>query len=220
MKNIISASILSADFTKLGDQIKQCADAGVDWIHVDVMDGHFVPNITMGPFIVEAARKATNLPLDVHLMIEKPERHIASFINAGANYLTVQVETCPHLHRTLESIRELGCKSGVAVNPSTQVDFLPLVLPVLDLVLVMTVNPGFSGQTYIPGSEKKVKQVRNILDTFANPIHLEVDGGINSATLPQIIKAGADTFVTASAIFKHPAGIMSGVAELRSVMSV
>jgi ribulose-phosphate 3-epimerase len=218
MKKIISASILSADFTRLGDQIKQCVDAGVDWIHVDVMDGHFVPNITMGPFIVEAVRKVTDIPLDVHLMIEKPERHIPAFIQAGASNITVQVETCPHLHRTLESIRELGCKSGVAMNPSTQPDFLPLVLPVVDLVLVMTVNPGFSGQTYIPGSEKKVKKVHELLVSCDHPVHLEVDGGINVDTMPKILVAGADTFVTASAIFKHPAGIMSGVADLRSLI--
>ncbi len=218
MKNLISVSILSADFTRLGDQIRQCVDAGVDWIHVDVMDGHFVPNITMGPFIVEAARRATDLPLDVHLMIEKPERHINSFASAGANTITVQAETCPNLHRTLQMIREAGCQSGVAYNPSTPVDNLPFVLPVLDLVLVMTVNPGYSGQTYIAGSERKVSKARNYLDASDHSIHLEVDGGINSKTLPWVIAAKANVFVASSAIFNHPAGIMSGVKEIRKAI--
>ncbi len=218
MKKLISVSILSADFTRLGDQIRQCVDAGVDWIHVDVMDGHFVPNITMGPFIVEAARRATDLPLDVHLMIEKPERHIHSFASAGASTITVQAETCPNLHRTLQMIRESGCQSGVAFNPSTQVDNLPLVLPVLDLVLVMTVNPGYSGQTYIAGIEKKVSAARKYLDASDHPIHLEVDGGINPKTLPLVIAAKANVFVASSAIFNHPQGIMNGVLDLRKAI--
>src|SRR4030066_1445174 len=147
---LISASILSADLSRLGEQIQEAETAGVDWIHVDVMDGHFVPNLTMGPVIVEACRKVTQLPLDVHLMVESPENLLAAFAHAGSNILSVHVETCPHLHRTVQNIHELGCKAGVVLNPATPVDLVLPILPMIDLVLVMSVNPGFSGQSFIP----------------------------------------------------------------------
>jgi ribulose-phosphate 3-epimerase len=219
MEQIISASIHMADFARLEDQIHQCEQAGVDWIHIDVMDGHFVPNITMGSFIVETCRRITNLPLDVHLMIEKPERHLAAFAEAGAMMITVQAETCPHLFRTLQQIHELGCKAGVALNPSTPEDTLRYVLPQLDMVLVMTVNPGFSGQSYLPEMAVKVAATRRLLDTAGHPIHVQVDGGIKASTLPQACQAGANVFVASTAIFKYPQGIMEGVAALRKAMA-
>lgn len=218
MDKIISASIHMADFARLEDQIRQCEQAGVDWIHIDVMDGHFVPNITMGSFIVETCKRITHLPLDVHLMIEKPERHLADFAKAGASLITVQAETCPHLFRTLQQIRELGCQAGVALNPSTSEEALRYVLPLMDLVLVMTVNPGFSGQSYLPEMAAKVTRVRALLDTAGRPIHLQVDGGMKDSTLPQVCQAGANVFVASTAIFKHPQGIMEGTAALRKAM--
>jgi ribulose-phosphate 3-epimerase len=218
MKPIISASILSADFSHLEDQIRQCESAGVDWIHIDVMDGHFVPNITMGPFIVETCKRITSLPLDVHLMIEKPERHLKSFADAGANSITVQAETCPHLFRTLQNIRELGCKAGVALNPSTPPDVLSYVTSMADLFLVMTVNPGFSGQKFIQEMVEKVRKVKTLIDQSNPNIFLQVDGGISAATLPQVQQAGAGAFVASTAIFKNPQGIMDGVERLRHAM--
>jgi ribulose-phosphate 3-epimerase len=218
MNKIISASIHMADFGHLADQLKQCEMAGVDWIHIDVMDGHFVPNITMGPFIVETCKRLTNLPLDVHLMIEQPERHLKSFADAGANWITVQTETCPHLYRTLQNIHELGCKAGVALNPSTGEQALEYVLDQIDLVLVMTVNPGFSGQSYLEPMAEKVARVQRMLRARSSQARLQVDGGIKAATLPMVVKAGADTFVASTAIFKHPQGIIKGVEQLRSAM--
>jgi ribulose-phosphate 3-epimerase len=219
MKPIISASILSADFGHLEDQIRQCESAGVDWIHIDVMDGHFVPNITMGPFIVETCKRITSLPLDVHLMIEKPERHLKSFADAGANSITVQTETCPHLFRTLQNIHELGCKAGVALNPSTTPDVLNYVTSQADLILVMTVNPGYSGQKFIPEMVNKVSQVKNVIDQSNPDIFLQVDGGISPVTLSEVYQAGAGVFVVSTAIFKNPQGIMDGVVRLRHAMN-
>lgn len=219
MKNIISASIHMADFGHLEDQIHLCEQAGVDWIHIDVMDGHFVPNITMGPFIVETCKRITRLPLDVHLMIEKPERHLKSFADAGADLITVQAETCPHLFRTLQNIHELKCQAGVALNPSTSEEILGYVLPLTELVLIMTVNPGFSGQSFIPEMVTKVGRTRELIHQNHPAIHLQVDGGINSSTLPQVLTAGADVFVASTAIFKHPEGIMKGVEQLRRAMT-
>ncbi len=218
MKNILSVSILSANFEHLARDIQAVEEAGADWIHIDVMDGRFVPNITMGPFIVETCRRITTLPLDVHLMIEKPEEHIHSFANAGASIITVQQETCPHLHRTLEMIHEEGCKSGVAYNPATQVDNLPLIANELDMILVMTVNPGYSGQSYIKGMEKKVKQVADTLSKLDNPIRLQVDGGINLKSLPSVLSAGANTIVAATAVFGHSDGAKAGVRSLKQVL--
>lgn len=219
MKNVISSSILSADFAHLADQIHEAETAGVDWIHVDVMDGHFVPNLTMGPFVVETCNRITSLPLDVHLMIEKPENLLEAFARAGANNLTVHVETCPHLNCTLDTIRQLGCKAGVAINPSTPVDLIREVAYMVDLVLVMTVNPGFSGQSFIPQTLSKVKKVRQILDEINPEAVVEVDGGINPGTICLARDAGAAAFVIASAIFTNPKGITASVKELRGLIS-
>jgi len=214
-KHILAPSILSADFTRLGEQIAECEAASADWLHIDVMDGHFVPNITMGPFIVEACRRVSKLPLDVHLMIEKPERHFEAFAKAGANHLTVHVETCPHLHRTLEYIKSLGCTAGVTLNPGTPVAALEAVLPLADLVLVMSVDPGFSGGKFVPDSFARVAELRKRLDAINSTAWLEVDGGINAENLSQMKAAGATAFVSATAIFKHPQGIAAGIRALR-----
>lgn len=215
---ILAPSILSADFTRLGEELAACQSAGADWIHVDVMDGHFVPNISMGPFIVEACKRATTLPLDVHLMIEKPERHLEAFAEAGARIITVHVETCPHLHRTLRHIRSLGCEAGVALNPGTPSAAIDAVLTEADLVLVMSVNPGYSGQTFIPDSIAKVGQIRNKLDAVKSRAWLEVDGGVTAENLPGLREAGAAVFVAATAVFKHAEGTKAGVMSLRKVM--
>lgn len=216
---ILSASILSADFARLGEEIATVEAAGGDWIHVDVMDGHFVPNITMGPFIVEACRRMTKLPLDVHLMIEEPERYIEAFAKAGASGLTVHVETCPDLSGTLKQIKALGCRAGVVLNPETPVGAIQPVLPQADLVLVMSVRPGYSGQSFMPETIAKVSEVRKKLDALRSSAWLEVDGGIDVETLPEMKAAGATAFVAATAIFKHPQGIKAGVESLRSVIN-
>lgn len=215
-EHIIAPSILSADFTRLGEEIRACETAGADWIHVDVMDGCFVPNITMGPFIVEACRRVTGLPLDVHLMIEKPELHLEAFAKAGATGLTVHVETCPHLHRTLQHIKSLGCKAGVVLNPGTPVGALEAVLEEADLVLVMSVNPGFSGQAFIPGSIARVAEVRRRLDALGSSAWLEVDGGVAAENAGKLKEAGATAFVAATAVFKHPQGIEAGIKALKA----
>ena len=212
---IIAPSILSANFQRLGEEIAICETAGADWVHVDVMDGNFVPNITMGPVVVEACNRATSLPLDVHLMIEKPERHLEAFAEAGANTLTVHVETCPHLHRTLQQIKDLGCQAGLTLNPSTPAIAIQPVLHLADLVLVMSVNPGFSGQAYLSEMEAKVAEIRQMLDAIKSSAWLEVDGGISSETLPRMFMAGANAFVAGNAIFKHPEGIAAGIQALK-----
>ncbi|HWR66060.1 MAG TPA: ribulose-phosphate 3-epimerase [Bellilinea sp.] len=213
---IISASILSADFTDLRGQILQAEEGGTDWIHIDVMDGHFVPNITMGPIIVEACRRITQLPLDVHLMIEKPERHVEAFIKAGASYLSVHVEGNPNIHRTLQEIRSLGAHPGIVINPGTPVSLIAAVIPVVDFVLVMSVNPGFSGQSFIPGVAEKIREVRQLMDQLNPRGLIEVDGGITAATLPIVQAAGVEVCVAATAIFKYPGGIAAGIRALRS----
>jgi len=213
---LISPSILSADFLHLGEVIAALEKAKADRIHIDVMDGHFVPNITMGPFIVEACRHATNLPLDVHLMVEKPERFLEAFANAGASSLSVHVETCPHLYRTLQEIHQLGCQTGVVLNPGTPAVAIQEVLHLADTILVMTVNPGFAGQAFLPQMINKIQQVRKMLDEAKLETRLEVDGGINAITLPQAYQAGARVFVAANAIFKHPKSIKAGIDELRA----
>ena len=218
-KFVIVPSILSSDFLQLGEELKACQSAGADWIHVDVMDGHFVPNLTMGPFIVKAARRGTPLPLDVHLMVEKPENLIEAYAKAGASHLTVHVETCPHLHRTLLDIRALGCKAGVTLNPATTASSIFPVLHMVDLVLVMSVDPGFSGGTYIPEMVDKVAEIRRELDRIGSSAWLEVDGGINPETLPYMKAAGATAFVAATAIFKHPQGIRTSITELRETIN-
>lgn len=213
---LIAPSILSADFTRLGADIAACEAAGADWIHVDVMDGRFVPNITMGPVVVEACRRATKLPLDVHLMIVEPERHIEAFAKAGATRIIVHVETCPHLHRTLQHIKSLGCAAGVTLNPGTPAVAIQPALGLADQALVMSVNPGFSGQSFIPESVEKIRQIRAMLDEIRSPARLEVDGGIAPETLPQVWGAGADVFVSGSFVFDHPQGIAAGIRELRA----
>jgi len=216
---VIAPSILAADFLHLQDQIAACEAAGADWIHVDVMDGHFVPNLTMGPFIVEACRRATQLPLDVHLMIEQPERFLEAFARAGAGHLTVHVETCPHLHRTLQQIKALGLKAGVVLNPGTPAVAIEPVLPLADLVLVMSVNPGYSGQAFIPETILKVAEIRRRLDSLGSQAWLEVDGGITAETLPKMQAAGANAFVAGNAVFDHPERISGGIRALREAGS-
>lgn len=215
---LIAPSILSADFSRLGSQIEEAAEAGADWIHIDVMDGHFVPNLTMGPFIVEACAEITSLPLDVHLMVEKPEVMLSDFAQAGADHLTVHIETCPHIHRTLQSIHELGLKAGITLNPGTPASLIEPVLPFIDLVLVMSVNPGYAGQTFIPQVLPKIKQIRRVLDDVNPDARIEVDGGINPTTLPETAQAGAEVFVAASAIFRHPQGIAAGIESMRDAL--
>jgi ribulose-phosphate 3-epimerase len=218
MNNIIAASILSADLSKLAHDIQQCEQAGVNWIHVDVMDGHFVPNLTMGPVIVQASRSATQLPLDCHLMVEKPETLVQAFSLAGASILTIHPENNPNIHRTLQLIRDLGVQPGVALNPGTPAELIAPLLPFVDLVLVMTVNPGYSGQAFIPEMLAKVGRVAELIRQADRPIRLEVDGGVIAANISQLCKAGADTFVSASSIFTHPGGIATGVVALREAL--
>ena len=216
---IIAASILSADFTRLGEQIAEAESAGADWIHVDVMDGHFVPNLTMGPFVVEACRRATSLPLDVHLMIERPENLLEAFAQAGASSLIVHVETCPDIGATLKTIRSLGCKAGVTLNPATPASAIEPVLDLVDQVLVLTVHPGYSGKVFMPEVVSKVAEIRRRLDEIHSPAWLEVDGGISTATISMVREAGAEAFVSASAIFHHPDGIAAGVRSLRELLT-
>lgn len=198
----IAPSILSADFTRLAEAVAQAEAGGADWIHVDVMDGHFVPNITIGIPVVAALRGATNLPLDVHLMIERPERYVDAFIDAGADWLTVHQEASVHLHRTIERIRQKGAHPGVAINPATPVQTLTEILPFVDLVLVMSVNPGFGGQRFIPTCTGKIAALRRELDERGLwPIELEVDGGIAESTAGEVVEAGATVLVAGAAVY-------------------
>lgn len=205
---LIAPSILSADFTRLGEEIKAVETAGADWIHIDVMDGHFVPNITMGPIVVEAARKSTRLPLDVHLMIENPDAYIQDFARAGADWISVQVETCVHLNRTIQLIRETGAKAGVVLNPATPLSAVEWVLADVDYILVMSVNPGFGGQKFIENSLERIRRIRGMIDAAVpdartRPL-IQIDGGVNSATIARIAAAGVDVFVAGSAVFGSP----------------
>ena len=211
----LSPSILSADAAAFGDQVGQAASAGADYIHVDVMDGHFVPNLTFGPLLVDALRATTDLPLDVHLMIESPERLIPEFAKAGASILTVHAEACAHLHRVVHQIKEAGVRAGVAINPSTPISAVEEILPEVDLVLAMTVNPGFSGQSFIPSVVPKIRKLRALLDERSLSAELEVDGGINASTAAQVVDAGARVLVAGSAIFNDREAIAEAVARLR-----
>ncbi|MCG8347663.1 MAG: ribulose-phosphate 3-epimerase [Chloroflexales bacterium] len=215
----IAASILSADFARLGEQVREAEAAGADWIHVDVMDGHFVPNITIGPLIVAAIRPLTRLPLDVHLMITQPERYLADFAQAGADRLTVHVEASTHLHRTVEVIKELGLKAGVALNPATSLTALDEILPYADLFLVMSVNPGFGGQSYIQSSTAKIRRLRQMLDAHGSDAELEVDGGIKAENADEVIAAGATVLAIGSGIFNHKTGVATNMAQLRQIVA-
>lgn len=216
-KHIIAASVLAADFSDLGKDLENAG--AVDWIHVDVMDGHFVPNISMGPMIVEAIRRSTALPLDVHLMIENPERYLAKFAAAGASNLTVHVETSPHLHQTIRSIKDLGMSAAVALNPGTPLSAVLELRDDLDMILIMTVNPGFGGQKLIKSTFRKVEQLNEILNqgNGKRPL-IEVDGGINSENIAHFAKVGANVFVAGSSIFGHAKGISAGIRELQDAL--
>ena len=214
----IAPSILSADFTELGQQIKIAEAAGGDWIHVDIMDGHFVPNMSMGRLALEACRKITKQPLDVHLMVQEPEKFVEIYAESGADHLTVHIEATQQSHRLLQKIRELGCKVGITLNPGTPASVLEPILHMVDQVLVLTVNPGYGGQEFILETLPKIKEIRQKLDQINPNALIEVDGGISASILPQVIEAGAQVFVAGNAIFNHPEGIFAGVQALKSLL--
>lgn len=212
----IMPSVLSADFRCLGQQVQEVERAGADGIHLDVMDGRFVPNITIGPFIVEAVRQTTTLPLDVHLMIVEPEKYIGEFAKAGTDIISVHQETCPHLHRTIQQIKDQGKKAGVVLNPSTPLGTLEDVMNDVDLILIMSVNPGFGGQSFIEPSVEKVQRLRRLLDERGAHAELEIDGGIDATTAPRVVAAGATMLVAGSAVFRAQGGPAEGVRRLRA----
>lgn len=218
MNSLISPSILSADFTNLGVDVRACEKGGADMIHIDVMDGSYVPNITFGPDIVKACRRITNLPLDVHLMIVEPEKHLKNFIDAGADIVTVHFETCPHIHRTLQTIREMGAKAGLTFNPGTPMDSLNYLGDLVDQVLIMSVNPGFGGQKFIPISLEKIAAAKLMLEKWNSEAVIQVDGGISAQTIAEVYQAGARNFVAGTAVFGHPEGIAAGIAALRAAL--
>ncbi|MDA8418353.1 MAG: ribulose-phosphate 3-epimerase [Desulfobacteraceae bacterium] len=219
-KPLIAPSILSADFARLGEEITQVVAAGADVIHVDVMDGHFVPNLTIGPLVVAAARRVTRAPLDVHLMIAQPDRYLEAFAEAGADWITVHVETCPHLHRTVAAIKQLGKRAGVVLNPATPIASLDCILEDLDLVMLMSVNPGFGGQGFISGAVAKTRQLREMIDRRGLRVDIEIDGGIGPATIGAVAAAGANVFVAGSAVFGayDYAGIIAELKRLAGGM--
>ncbi len=212
----IAPSVLAADFTRLGEEIQTVEKAGIDQIHIDIMDGRFVPNISMGPFVVEAIKRVTDVPLDVHLMIVEPEKYLEAFVKAGADMLSVHVETCPHLHRTLQHMRDLGVKPGVAINPHTPAVAISEILHLVDTVLVMTVNPGFGGQKFLTEVTPKISHIRTMLGD--RPVDIEVDGGIDQNTIGIAARAGANVFIAGSSIFKAPNGSVEGVKTLHSAL--
>ena len=215
MKVQIAPSILSADFSRLGQEISQVQLAGADLIHVDVMDGRFVPNITIGPLVVRAIRPVTGLPLDVHLMIKEPERYVEEFIKAGADIVTVHVEACTHLHRTIQQIKSLGARAGAVLNPATHPSAIEYVLDDLDMVLIMSVNPGFGGQEFIPSALRRISQVRTMSEERGISLAIEVDGGVNSRTIRSVVEAGADICVAGSAVFGRE-DYREAIRELKS----
>ena len=214
----IAPSILSADFSRLGEQLAQLEKFDVDRVHVDVMDGHFVPPITMGPILVEAVRASCELPIEVHLMVDRPEDQIDPFVEAGADVVIVHQEAAPHLHRLVERVHARGAKAGVAINPATPVPTLDSILDDVDLVLPMTVNPGYAGQAFLPSVLQKVERLSTLLQDRRPSCEIEVDGGVNAETAPEAVRAGANVLVAASAIFKHPDGLGGGVRALRDAI--
>lgn len=215
----IAPSILAADFTRLGEQIAAVAAGGADQIHIDVMDGRFVPNITMGPLVVEAARRVTDLPLDVHLMIVEPEKHIQAFVDAGGDNITVHVETCSHLHRTIQQIRQAGAQASVVLNPHTPALMIQDILPFVDMVLVMTVNPGFGGQAFIPEMLGKIRAIRDMIAALDQTIDIQVDGGVTVNTAPLVVAHGANVLVAGTSVFRAPEGIAAAISNLRLAAS-
>lgn len=215
----VAPSLLSADFSRLGQQVAEAEAGGADWIHVDVMDGHFVPNLTVGPLVVEAVRRSTSLPLDVHLMVFNPDALLQAFRSAGADRISVHVEACPHLHRTLHRIRELGAAPGVALNPHTPPEMVAWVLDQVDTVVVMTVDPGFGGQRFLPALLKKVRWFSRVKEESGLKFELEVDGGVDSTTAPQAAEAGATVLVAGEFVYRHPQGVAAALDLLRQALS-
>ena len=220
MTIIIAPSILAADLNHLGEQVKSAVAGGADWIHVDVMDGRFVPNISFGPNAVKAVRRVTDLPIDVHLMIVEPEKHLQAFADAGTNHITVHYETCPHIHRTLQRIREMGMSPGIVINPGTPINVLSELTNDFDSVLIMTVNPGFGGQSFIPSMYDKIRRTRALLEKSGSKAEIQVDGGISSETIKACYEAGATNFIAGSAIFRHEDGVAAGITALRTAIGV
>lgn len=219
MSIIIAPSILSANINQLGDEIKQAEAGGADWIHVDVMDGRFVPNITFGPLVVKAVRQMTDLPIDVHLMIVEPERHLQAFADAGTDHLTVHFETCPHIHRTLQTISDLGMGPGIVINPGTPINTLEELTHDFEKVLLMTVNPGFGGQTFIRSMLDKIRRTKALLEKKGSSASIQVDGGIDADTIKDCYQVGATNFVAGSSIFGHKNGIAAGIQALRLALN-
>ncbi len=213
---LISSSIISLNFLTFEQELKLSEQAGIDWLHIDVMDGRFVPNITIGPMFIPFCKKATNMPIDVHLMIEHPEDHIEAFTKAGADSISIHIENNSHVMNTIQQIKKLGCKASIVLNPGTPAEAITELIPFLDMVLVMSVNPGFSGQKFIPEMLPKIRKIRRFIDDSGNKILLQVDGGVNKDTINSVKEAGADVIVAGTAIYKYPEGIKAGVDALRN----